>query len=242
MRPALGVIPVRYGAQRFPGKPLAPILGRPMVQWVYESACRATRLTKLVVATDDERILQAARDFGAEACLTSPEHTSGTERVAEAASRYHLPIVINIQGDEPLLRGEAIDLLVEALQDETVPMATLAYPNPDLSRIGDPNVVKLVMDAEGYALYFSRSPLPHQASDFFWEHVGIYGYQKDFLLRFGGLPESRLEATERLEQLRALEHGFRIKVLETRYSTLSVDTPEDIIKVEDRLKERIDDY
>jgi 3-deoxy-manno-octulosonate cytidylyltransferase (CMP-KDO synthetase) len=211
-----------------------------MVQWVYESASRATRLTKLVVATDDERILRAAEDFGAEACMTSPEHASGTERVAEAASRYDLPIVINIQGDEPLLRGEAIDLLVEALQEEAVPMATLAHPDPDLSRIGDPNVVKLVMDAKGYALYFSRSPLPHQASDFFWEHIGIYGYQRDFLLRFGDLPGSRLEETESLEQLRALEHGFRIKVLETRYPTLSVDTPEDIIKVEERLKREID--
>ncbi len=241
MKPALGVIPVRYKAQRFPGKPLAPILGKPMVQWVYESALQAKRLAKLVVATDDERILEAAGGFGAEAFLTSPEHGSGTERTAEAASRYDLPIVINIQGDEPLLRGDAIDLLVEALQDETVPMATLAHPNPDLSRIADPNVVKLVMDSEGYALYFSRSPLPHQASDFFWEHIGIYGFQKDFLLHFSSLPKSRLEITERLEQLRALEHGFRIKVLETRNSTLSVDTPEDIIKVESRLKERIHD-
>jgi 3-deoxy-manno-octulosonate cytidylyltransferase (CMP-KDO synthetase) len=241
LKPALGVIPVRFGAQRFPGKPLAPILGRPMVQWVYESALQAKSLAKLVVATDDERILEAARDFGAEAILTSPEHVSGTERTAEAASRYDLPIVINIQGDEPLLRGEAIDLLVEALQDETVPMATLAHPNPDLSRIGDPNVVKLVMDSEGYALYFSRSPLPHQAPDFFWEHIGIYGFQRDFLLRFGSLPKSRLEITEKLEQLRVLEHGFRIKVLESRYSTLSVDTPEDIIKVEGRLKERNND-
>jgi len=239
LRSALGVIPVRYGAQRFPGKPLAPILGKPMVQWVYESALQAKRLAKLVVATDDERILAAAGDFGAEACLTSPEHSSGTERAAEVALLYDLPIVINIQGDEPLLSGEAIDLLVEALQDESVPMATLARPNPDLARISDPNVVKLVMDSEGYALYFSRSPLPHQASDFFWEHIGIYGFQKDFLLRFACLPESRLEITERLEQLRALEHGFRIKVLETRYSTLSVDTPEDIIKVEERLKGRI---
>jgi 3-deoxy-manno-octulosonate cytidylyltransferase (CMP-KDO synthetase) len=213
-----------------------------MVQWVYESARRATRLAEVVVATDDEGILKTAQGFGAEACLTSQKHASGTERVAEVASRYDLPIVINIQGDEPLLPSETIDMLVEALQDESVPMATLAHPNADLSRIEDPNAVKLVMDTGGYALYFSRSPLPHQASDFFWEHIGIYGYQKDFLMRFSSLPESRLENTERLEQLRALEHGFRILVLETRYSTLSVDTPEDIIKVEERLRERIDDH
>ncbi len=237
MREALGVIPARFSAQRFPGKPLAPILGRPMLQWVYEGARRATRLKRLVVATDDERILKAARAFGAEACLTSPDHTSGTERAAEAAARHDLPIVINIQGDEPLVRGEAIDALIEALQDESVPMATLARREADLSRIADPNVVKLVRDAEGFALYFSRSPLPHQAREYFYEHIGIYGYQKEFLQTFAGLPASRLEEVEKLEQLRALEHGFRIKVLETQHSSLSVDTPEDIIKVEERLRE-----
>jgi 3-deoxy-manno-octulosonate cytidylyltransferase (CMP-KDO synthetase) len=208
-----------------------------MLQWVYEGASRATRLDRLVVATDDERILQAARGFGAEACLTSPDHTSGTERVAEAAARYDLPIVINIQGDEPLLKGEAIDALVEALQDVSVPMATLARRETDLARIADSNVVKLVRDSGGSALYFSRSPLPHGAQDFFWEHIGIYGYQKDFLLNFGDLPASGLERTEKLEQLRALEHGFRILVLETPHSSLSVDTPEDIIKAEERLRD-----
>ncbi|MFA9452846.1 MAG: 3-deoxy-manno-octulosonate cytidylyltransferase [Candidatus Aminicenantaceae bacterium] len=242
MREALGVIPARFGAQRFPGKPLAPILGRPMVQWVYEGACRASRLKRLIVATDDERILQAALGFGAEACMTSPDAASGTERVAEVAARYDLPIVINIQGDEPLLRGETIDSLVEVLQDEAVPMATLARRETDLSRIADPNVVKLVRDAQGFALYFSRSPLPYQALDFFWEHTGIYGYQQEFLQRFRGLPASRLEQAEKLEQLRALEHGFRIKVLETPHSTLSVDTPGDIIKVEARLKDTSDDH
>ena len=237
MREALGVIPARYGAQRFPGKPLAPILGRPMLQWVYEGARRATRLERLVVATDDERILQAARGFGAEACMTSPGHTSGTERVAELAARYDIPIVINIQGDEPLIKGEAIDALVEALQDESVPMATLARREANLSRIADPNVVKLVRDSKGFALYFSRSPLPHSAQEYFWEHIGIYGYQKDFLLRFGGLPASGLEKAEKLEQLRALEHGFRIQVLESPHSSLSVDTPEDIIRAEERLRD-----
>jgi 3-deoxy-manno-octulosonate cytidylyltransferase (CMP-KDO synthetase) len=213
-----------------------------MVQWVYEGACRASRLKRLIVATDDERILQAALGFGAEACMTSPDAASGTERVAEVAARYDLPIVINIQGDEPLLRGETIDSLVEVLQDEAVPMATLARRETDLSRIADPNVVKLVRDVQGFALYFSRSPLPYQALDFFWEHTGIYGYQQKFLQRFRGLPASRLEQAEKLEQLRALEHGFRIKVLETPHSTLSVNTPEDIIKVEARLKGTSDDH
>lgn len=237
MRPAVGIIPVRYSAQRFPGKPLAPILGKPLVQWVYESARRARRLENLVVATDDERIREAAQSFGAQVCMTSPHHASGTERVMEAAAVHDQPIVINIQGDEPLIRGDMIDALVDALQEKSVPMATLARANPDLPRAEDPNIVKIVIDAQGYALYFSRSPLPHGAADYFWEHIGIYGYQKDFLIQFCRLPDSRLEKTERLEQLRALEHGFRLKVLPTTYPTLSVDTPEDIIRVERYLKE-----
>ena len=241
MRPALGVIPVRFGSRRFPGKPLALIQGRPMVQWVYENASRAAHLAKLVVATDDERILEAARGFGAETCLTSPRHSSGTERAAEVAAAHDIPIVINIQGDEPLLRGETIDLLIEALQDPELPMATLAYANPDLIRLNDADTVKVVIDAQGYALYFSRSPVPYQAADFFWEHVGIYGFQRDFLLRFPGLPPSRLEDTENLEQLRALDNGYRIKVLETAHSSLSVDTPDDIIRVEERMKLQVHD-
>lgn len=236
MRKALGVIPVRFGSKRFPGKPLAIIQGKPMVQWVYEGASRAALLSRLIVATDDERILAAARGFGAEACLTSPRHASGTERAAEVAAEHDIPIVINIQGDEPLLCSDSIDRLVEALQDPELPMATLAYRNPDLARLADSHCVKVVMDSRGYALYFSRSPLPYQASDFFWEHLGIYGYQRDFLLGFPSLPASRLEGTEDLEQLRALENGFRIKVLETPHSGLSVDTPEDIIRVEERMK------
>ena len=239
MTPAIGIIPVRYGAQRFPGKPLASILGKPMVQHVYENASQARHLEKLVVATDDERILEAAVSFGAEACLTASGHNSGTERAAEVAAQYDFPIVINIQGDEPLLRGESIDRLVEALQQEAVPMASLARHSFDLSRLSDPNIVKVVMDTAGYALYFSRSPIPYQTSDGFWEHIGIYGYQRNFLLNFHDLPDSRLEKTEKLEQLRALENGFRIKILETGYSTLSVDVPEDIIKVENKMKEEL---
>jgi 3-deoxy-manno-octulosonate cytidylyltransferase (CMP-KDO synthetase) len=207
-----------------------------MVQWVYENARRARGLEKLVVATDDDRIRKAAQGFGAEVCMTSPHHASGTERVAEATTAYALPIVINIQGDEPMIRGDMIDALVDVLQDESVPMATLARANPDLPRAEDPNTVKIVIDSQGYALYFSRSPLPHGASDYFWEHIGIYGYQREFLFRFCSLGDSRLEKTERLEQLRALEYGFRPKVLPITHSTLSVDTPEDIIRIEQYLK------
>ena len=232
MIPALGVIPVRFESRRFPGKPLAAIHGKAMIQWVFEQASQAKHLAKLVVATDDERILSKAQEFGAQACLTSPRHRSGTDRVAEVAEAHEFPIVINIQGDEPLLRSRDIDRLVETLQDPDVPLATLAHRNPDLSCQSDPNKVKVVMDIQRNALYFSRSPIPHASTEFFWEHIGIYGYQKDVLRRFCSWPPSPMERLERLEQLRVLENGYRIRVLDTEFSSLSVDTPEDIIKVE----------
>ncbi len=173
MTPAIGIIPVRYRAERFPGKPLASILGKPMVQHVYENASQSRFLAKLVVATDDERILQVAESFGAEACMTSSGHASGTERVAEVAAQHDFPIVINIQGDEPLLRGESIDELIEVLQQEAVSMASLSQHRSDLTRMQDPNVVKVVMDAAGYALYFSRSPIPYNAAQGF---LGTHRY------------------------------------------------------------------
>jgi 3-deoxy-manno-octulosonate cytidylyltransferase (CMP-KDO synthetase) len=235
---ATGIIPARYHAERFPGKPLALIQGKPMIQRVYEAARTAKNLERVIVATDDKRILQAAQDFGAEARMTSSSHRSGTDRVAEVAREINTPVVINIQGDEPLIKGEAIDELVEALQDEDIPMATLAVKEDDLNLLNDSNVVKVVPDRDGFALYFSRSPLPFQATDYFWRHTGIYGYQKDFLQKFCRIPPSRLEKTEKLEQLRALENGYRIKIIENKFSTLSVDLPEDIIRVENLLKDR----
>lgn len=206
-----------------------------MIQRVYERAQTAKYLDRLIIATDDERISQAARDFGAEVQMTSPLHSSGTERAAEVAKKIRTPIIINIQGDEPLLEGEMIDGLVESLQDETIPMATLITKVKDLSFFNDTNIVKVIRDEEGFALYFSRSPLPFKAPDYFLRHIGIYGYQKGFLLKFSELPPSRLEKIENLEQLRALEYGYRIKVIETQSPTLSVDTPQDIIKVENFL-------
>jgi len=209
-----------------------------MIQKVYEATRTAKNLERVIVATDDKRILQTAQDFGAEARMTSSSHRSGTDRVAEVAREINTPIIINIQGDEPLIKGEAIDELVEALQDEDIPMATLAVKEDDLNLLNDSNVVKVVPDKDGFALYFSRSPLPFQASDYFWRHIGIYGYQKDFLQKFCRIPPSRLEKTEKLEQLRALENGYRIKIIENQFSTLSVDSPEDIIRVENLLKDR----
>ncbi len=209
-----------------------------MIQRVYEAARTAKNLDTVIVATDDDRIYQAAQNFGAEARMTSSSHRSGTDRVAEVAREINTPLVINIQGDEPLIKGEAIDKLVEALQDEDIPMATLAQKEDDLNLLKDSNVVKVIADKDGFALYFSRSPLPYQASDYFWRHIGIYGYQKDFLQEFCRIPPSRLEKTEKLEQLRALENGYRIKIIENQFSTLSVDSPEDIIRVENLLKDR----
>lgn len=238
MKNATGIIPARYHSERYPGKPLALIQGKPMLQRVWEAAQGAQHLERVIVATDDERIFQAAQNFGAEARMTSSSHRSGTDRVAELAQDIKTPIIINIQGDEPLIRGNAIDNLVEALQTPDIPMATLAAKEEDLSLLDDPNVVKALMDTHGFALYFSRSPLPFQASGYFWRHIGIYGYQRDFLLKFCRIPPSRLEKAEKLEQLRALENGYRIKIMEIPFLTLSVDSPEDIIKVENLIKEK----
>lgn len=237
MKKATGVIPVRYQSERFPGKPLALIKGRPMIQRVYESAAKATLLERLIIATDDKRISDVANNFGAEVRMTSSSHLSGTDRVAEVAREIKTPIVINIQGDEPLLREEMIDELVQALQDEAIPMATLAARVNDINLLQDSNAVKVVIDKKGFALYFSRSPLPFLASDYFLQHIGLYGYQRDFLLAFSQMEPTRLEKIEKLEQLRALENGFMIKVIETPFLTIGVDSPQDINKVESYLKE-----
>ena len=241
MKLATGVIPARYQSRRFPGKPLALIQGKPMIQRVYELAREAKFLDRLIIATDDEKILEAAEDFGAEVQMTSPLHNSGTERVAEVAKEIKTSIVINIQGDEPLLRREMIDDLVEALQDKAIPMATLAAKQKDMDLLYDNNVIKVAADSDGFASNFSRSPLPFETSDYFLQHIGIYGYQKEFLLALCEIPPSKSEKTESLEQLRALENGYKIKIIETQFSTLSVDSPQDIIKVENFLNKGAND-
>jgi 3-deoxy-manno-octulosonate cytidylyltransferase (CMP-KDO synthetase) len=238
MKQATGIIPARFHSQRFPGKPLALIQGKPMIERVVERASTAKFLEQIIVATDDERIAQAAKKIGAEVQMTSPHHNSGTERVAEVAKKVKTPLIINIQGDEPLVQGQMIDSLVLALQDEFIPMVSLMGKVQELNLLSNTNAVKVVIDKDSFALYFSRSPLPFQASDFFYQHIGIYGFQRDFLLKYISLKPSRLEKTENLEQLRALEHGYRIKMIETQVPTLSVDTPNDIIKLEEFLKKR----
>lgn len=238
MEKAAGIIPARYASSRFPGKPLAMILGKPMISMVYESARRSRLLSEVLVATDDERIMKACADLGIPARMTSPDHGSGTERAAEVARSLGSGLIVNIQGDEPVLDPGMIDALVEELQDPSVLMASLMTRVKDPTAFEDLNRVKVVVDKDRNALYFSRTPIPCRAPDGFFQHIGIYGYRREFLFRFCALPPSDLEKAERLEQLRALEYGYRIRMVETRYLTLSVDTPGDIIEVERYLREK----
>jgi 3-deoxy-manno-octulosonate cytidylyltransferase (CMP-KDO synthetase) len=237
----LGVIPARYASSRFPGKALVSIAGKTMLQHVWERASQARYLTDVVIATDDERIRAAAADFKARVIMTRSDHPSGTDRVAEVASASNAQIVVNIQGDEPLIDPAAIDAAVLGLlhqddgQDEVV-MGTLKKRIARLEEIHDPNVVKVVTDRAHNAIYFSRSPIPHvrdphDAAAVYFKHIGLYVYKLDFLLAYPDLPVGPLEAAERLEQLRALENGFRIRVVETEYESMGVDTPEDWHKV-----------
>ncbi len=239
---AVGVIPARYAASRFPGKPLAPIAGLPMLQRVWEGARTAKRLRALLVATDDPRIADACAAFGAEVVLTSPAHATGTDRVAEVAAGLDAPVFVNVQGDEPLIEGFVIDAAVDALAaDPGAPMATVVHA-AEADALDDPNRVKVVLDRRGRALYFSRSPIPFRrdaaASGPIWQHVGLYAYRRDFLLRFVALPPTPAERAECLEQLRALEHGHAIHaaVIEG-WRSLPVDVPADVARVEARLRE-----
>lgn len=235
----LGVIPARYGSTRFPGKALARINGKPLVQLVWERAAGCRRLDRLVVATDDARIAEVVKRFGGEPVMTSAALPSGTDRVWEAAKGTPAEIILNIQGDEPLLTTRMVEELVEALeQDRTMQMATLRYPVRSPQGYSDPNVVKVVSDPAGWALYFSRSPLPHfrGKAGVWYKHLGLYAYRRGLLEQFVKWPPSALETAEGLEQLRALEHGVRIKVLDSPTDTVGVDTLEDLKRVEEILK------
>ncbi len=231
MRRITVIIPARYGAQRFPGKPLADLAGRPVIAHVIERARRARGVDAVVVATDDERIARASERAGAEAMLTGDAPT-GTDRVAEAARRLRPApdVIVNLQGDEPLIEPEAIETLLAAMESGVV-MGTLARPLGE-GELGRPQVVKVVADRRGDALYFSRAPIPHRRSGgdspLARAHVGIYAFTAAFLQEFASLPPGRLEAEESLEQLRALEHGHRIRVADTRYTGFGIDTPEDL--------------
>jgi 3-deoxy-manno-octulosonate cytidylyltransferase (CMP-KDO synthetase) len=232
----VAIIPARYQSSRLPGKALADIGGKPMIEHVYRRTAAATSITSVIVATDDERILEAVRGFGGVACMTSPDHRSGTDRLAEVAAELTCDIVVNVQGDEPLIDSVMIDEAIEPLlEDPMVVMSTLRRRIEDPADVQNPNVTKVVVDREGYALYFSRAPIPyvrdtaHTARA--WRHVGLYVYRRDCLLQLAGLPASELERAESLEQLRALEHGIRILVVETERDSIGVDTPEDLERV-----------
>jgi len=236
----LAIIPARYASTRFPGKPLVPICGKPMIQHVYERALKCSLLEKVVVATDDPRIMEAVQSFAGECVLTRTDHQSGTDRLAEAASILGLAqedVVVNIQGDEPLLEPAIIEVLIRALiSSAESEMSTLSFPSANKDEFLDPNVAKVVVDENGKALYFSRSPIPFPRDDqagapAFLKHLGFYAYRYRFLTKFTELPAGKLELVERLEQLRALENGFSIQVAISPADSQSVDTPGDLQRV-----------
>jgi len=237
MAKAVVLIPARYASERLPAKTLLRQTGKYLVQHVYERAMVATRVDQVVVATDDERVVEAVESFGGKAVMTSTEHRSGTDRVAEAVCSIEADIVVNVQGDEPEIDPGAIDMVVDLLERHpSADMSTLACPVCEPERLRDPNLVKVVLDSRGYALYFSRSPIPASKSypDFpegdehvYLGHLGIYGFRRDFLFRYAALERTPLEKHEGLEQLRAIEHGHQIVVGVCSYQALGIDTPAD---------------
>ena len=244
------VIPARYGSTRFEGKPLADILGRPMIQYVYEGVCQSKLIDEVIVATDDQRILEAVKSFGGKAVMTSPTHSTGTDRVAEVARKLKSEIIVNVQGDEPLIKGTIIDNAIRPLlTDDTVPMSTLITRIEEVKDWLNPHIVKVVVDQKNFALYFSRSPIPFprdlnigrlESHPFgtdrplpkkVFKHIGVYVFRRKFLLHFSKMKPTPLEKLEKLEQLRALENGYSIKVTPVDYEPICVDTPEDLQKV-----------
>jgi 3-deoxy-manno-octulosonate cytidylyltransferase (CMP-KDO synthetase) len=245
------VIPARYGSTRFEGKPLADILGKPMIQYVYEGVCQSKLIGEVIVATDDERISEVVRSFGGKAVMTSPTHFTGTDRVAEVAKKLKSEIIVNVQGDEPLIKGDIIDNAIRPLlTDDTLQLSTLMTRIEEVRDWLNPHIVKVVADQKNFALYFSRSPIPFprelqigrlESNPFgtnrplpkrVFKHIGVYVFRRKFLLQFSKMKPTPLEKLEKLEQLRALENGYRIKVTHVNYEPLCVDTPEDIQKIE----------
>lgn len=228
----LGVIPARMAATRLPGKPLLPIAGKPMVQWVWERSSRAKLLDDVIIATPDPEIVAACEAFGAAAVLTSPGHPTGTDRVAEAVQGRDADLVVNIQGDEPLTEPDALDALVGAmLESGDADMGSLMFELAGTDDASNPNLVKVVVDAAGYALYFSRSPIPYDragTSPTRYGHVGIYAWRRERLFEFAAMSRGTLEAAESLEQLRALEAGWKIRMVRTDFRPVGVDTQEDL--------------
>jgi len=253
---AIVIIPARYASTRFPGKPLALLKGKPVIEHVYQRAVHSRLADDVVVATDNKAIYDKVLSFGGKAVMTSSDHASGTDRVAEVAASMNYDIIVNVQGDEPLIQPEMIDDVISVFDDPRVSIGTLAIGIKDRKDIFDPNIVKVVFNRNGFAFYFSRAPIPYHRDEWkdiegfrelgfgisgnpqlptpnhCFKHIGIYSYRKDVLAELSKLPPSSLEVIEKLEQLRALEHGFIIKVKETTHDTLGVDTPEDLERIE----------
>jgi len=244
----IAIIPARYAATRFPGKPLIEILGKPMIQYVYEQAARCKLIQRIIVATDDKRIFQRVKEFGGEVMMTSSRHISGSDRVAEVAEKVDADIIVNVQGDEPLLEPKMVNQVIELLlEDQSYQVSSLKYPIQSIDELLSHQVVKVVTDKQGSALYFSRSPIPYFKSKEgyissieqllnehpnlikkYFKHIGIYAYRKAFLQLYARLKPTPLELMEGLEQLRILENGYKIKIGKSKYFTIGVDTPEDL--------------
>ncbi len=240
---AVGMIPARLGSTRLPNKVLLKIAGKPMIQHVWEESCKIRGLNDVWVACDDIQIADLVKGFGGKAILTRVDHSNGTSRIAEAIEKMDVDVVVNIQGDQPLLDAEAIENLVKVFERSAeLQMATLAIRSKNSAEYKNPNIVKLVRGESGQALYFSRSPLPFwrdtDETPEFWKHIGVYGYRRNFLKKFVSWPEGQLEKIEKLEQLRVLERGFSIQVVETKQDFLSVDTVDDLEKVESFFKSK----
>ena len=231
----LGVIPSRYASTRLEGKPLKDICGHTMVEWVYKRALKS-KLNGVVVATDDERIVDQVKSFGGNVILTRKDHINGTSRIAEVCETYtDYDVIVNIQGDEPLIEPDMINSIIDSfIEDNTIPMSTLKYKLTDMAEIENPNAVKVVTDKNDFAIYFSRSVIPYPRNlnmDNYYKHVGIYGYKRDFVMEYAKMASTPLELSESLEQLRVLENGYKIKVLETPYKIIGVDTQEELERV-----------
>lgn len=239
----IGVIPARYSSSRFEGKVLQDILGKPMIQHVWEKAKQAKVLDEVIIACDDQRIADACAGFGAKVVLTAKAHTCGTDRIIEVINPLEVKIVVNIQADEPLVQPIMIDSLARTLIDnEKISMASLIKKIENPEEINDPGVVKVVADKNNFALYFSRAAIPYYplnseiSQPVYYKHIGLYSYTKDFLFIYKNLPVSRLEKTEKLEQLRVLDEGYKIKLIETKYETIGVDTPQDLEKLKEYMQ------
>ncbi|MEW6001053.1 MAG: 3-deoxy-manno-octulosonate cytidylyltransferase [Nitrospirota bacterium] len=235
---AIVIIPARYDSTRFPGKPLSLLRGRPIIQHVYENSRLSKLADDVIVATDSETIFEKVLSFGGKAIMTNRAHPSGTDRVAEVATSVDFDIIVNMQADEPLIKPQMIDDVITILEDRRASIGTIIKKIEDPREISDPNIVKVVFDKDWFALYFSRTAIPYRAPhsshliNHFYKHIGLYSYRKEVLVELAGMDQTRLEQIEKLEQLRALENGMKIKLKETFFETYGVDTPEDLERVE----------